>query len=131
MKSLAGEKLPFAINSQLPESLQQKRSVAHLSPIGIPQVNKEIEHGLSGAIRREKRKDLGLQFNSPQMELRSLLIQQATEAGRTEEVANLIKATSVPELRPHLQELFCSLQEEKSETSRDRKRVKMTEDEND
>ena len=106
------EKLPREINVLLPLRLQEKISVAHLlSPIGYRQANKEMEAAILDSDRKEKRKDVPIQpkFNAAQEQLRTMLIKEAFDTNRMDEVINLTRASSIPALQPHLQDIFNSL----------------------
>jgi hypothetical protein len=78
---------------------------------------------LQKAERSEKRKEvLPMAFNDGQLTLRAALISDAQRNNRLDEVTNLIKATSIPELQPHLAEMFSQLADKTG--SPDRKKTK-------
>ena len=66
-------------------------------------------------------------FNAGQLTLRAALISDAQRNNRLDEVTNLIKATSIPELQPHLAEMFSQLADKTG--SPDRKKTKAGEEE--
>ena len=70
----------------------------------------EIENAQTNADRKEKRKEvLPLLFNNAQTQLRAALLEVAQREGRIDDVTNLMKASSVPELAPHLADMFKNL----------------------